>query len=653
MKVNEKKWIRIRIYLVAVFFLFCLSTVFFRAVQLQVFQKDWLQAMARDGYRKVLSLPPERGVILDREGHELAVSVEVGSVYADPRQIKDKVATARQLAPDLEMSANSILRLLKKDRSFVYLKRRLPTSKIEQIRSMGLEGIGFTKETKRFFPGKEIAGHLMGIVGDENQGLEGIEKRYDDFLRGEAQVLVQMKDARGRPFYESKPAEEKRDIHNLVLTIDKDIQYKAQQALEKAVNKYRSKSGQCVIMDVETGEILAMATAPAFNPNTFRDYDPDQWRNRVITDSYEPGSAMKAFLLAAALEMSTITQNTKFDCENGAFELADIIINDHEKHQVLTASDIIVLSSNIGAYKIGRELGYEKFYDYLNKFGFGQRSEVDLIGEIGGYIRPPEKANEVDRATVYYGQGMTATSLQLTTAMAAIANGGRLMRPYIVKAITDESGKTVKEFYPHLVRRVISPDTAKTVTRILEGVTSERGTAPLAAIEGYRVAGKTSTAQKVNPRTGKYSKKDFVAAFVGFAPADRPKLVILTMIDEPKGYDHYGGSVAGPVFKEIGQWALANLRVQPDLRLATSNNVTAVKKTYSVQESRPNREIISGEDRLPDFRGLTIREVLKDISSLGLDITFEGSGRAFDQDPKPGAPMKSVTLVKVTFRPPA
>ncbi|MGD9160820.1 MAG: penicillin-binding protein [Desulfobacteraceae bacterium] len=653
MKVNEKKWIRIRIYLVAVFFLFCLSTVFFRAVQLQVFEKDKLQAMAREGYRNVSKLPPKRGDILDRERRELAVSLEVGSVYANPKAITDKAGTARQLALNLNVPVKSILRLLKKDRSFVYVKRRIPTSKIEQIRSIGLEGIGFTKETKRFFPGKEIAGHLLGIVGTENKGLEGVEKKYDDYLRGEAQVLVQMKDAHGRPFYVSKPAEEKRDIHNLILTIDKDIQYKTQQALEKTVKKYRAKSGECVVMDPETGEILAMATAPSFNPNTFRDYKPGQWRNRVITDWYEPGSAMKAFLMAAALEMSTVTPNTKFDCENGKFELADTVIDDHEKHQVLTASDIIVVSSNIGAYKIGNELGYEKYYDYLKKFGFGERTGVDLIGEINGYIRPPEKANEVDRSRVYFGQGMSVTSLQLATAMSAIANGGRLMKPYIVKAITDESGKTVEEFYPQMVRRVISPETAGTVSGILEEVVSERGTAPLAAIDGYRVAGKTGTAEKPDLRRGGYLRNVHVADFVGFVPANRPKLVILAKIDEPKGYDYYGGSVAGPVFKEIGQWALANLGIQPELRLAGPDTVTKVKKSFSVQEMRSSREIQQGDDRLPDFRGLTIREVLKDISSLGLDITFEGSGMAFDQEPKPGVPMDGITSVKIRFRPPA
>ena len=652
MKVNEKKWIRIRIYIVAVFFLFCLSAVLSRAVQLQVFDKDKLQAMAKNGYRKMVPLPPKRGSILDREGHELAVSLEVGSVYAEPRQIKEKLTTARQLALHLDKPAKSILSLLKKDRNFVYVKRKVASNKIEQIRSLGLYGVGFTKETKRFFPGKEIAGHLLGIVGDENQGLEGIEKKYDDLLRGEAEVLVQMKDALGRPFYVSKPAEEKRNIHNLILTIDKDIQYKAQQALEKALKKSKGKSGQCLIMDPETGEILAMAIAPAFNPNLFRNYRPYQWRNRVITDCYEPGSAIKAFLLAAALEMNAVTPNTKFNCENGEFKIADRIIHDDKEHRELTASDIVVLSSNIGAYKIGNELGYDKFYDYLKKFGFGERTGVDLIGERNGFIRPPEKANEVDRATVYYGQGMTASSLQLVTAMAAIANGGKLMRPYIVKAITDESGKTVKEFYPHMVRKVISPYTARAVSRILEDVVSERGTAPPAAIDGYRVAGKTSTAQKVNPRTGKYSNKDYVSAFVGFVPANRPKLVILAMIDEPRGV-RYGGYIAGPVFKEVGQWALGNLRIQPQLKLANSESFREVKKLSSVKANKPGREVKTDDNLLPDFRGKTIREVLKNISALGLDITFEGSGRAFHQEPAPGVPMDKITSVKVSFRPPA
>ena len=362
---------------------------------------------------------------------------------------------------------------------------------------------------------------------------------------------------------------------------------------------------------------------------------------------------MKAFLLAAALEMSTVSPNTKFYCEKGEFRVADIIINDdRHKYETLTVADIIVLSSNIGAVKIGNELGYERFYDYLKKFGFGEKTGIDLIGEVNGLVRPPEISNEVDRATVYYGHGIRATSLQLVTAMAAIANGGRLMTPYIVKAITDESGKTVKEFYPHLERRVISADTAKSVSRILEAVVSEKGTAHLAEIDGYRAAGKTGTAEKADLRRGGYLKRGYVADFIGFVPANKPKLVILAKIDEPRG-NHYGGIVAAPVFKEVAQWALGNLGVQPELRLAGSDNLTEVKRSASVQNNRLQQKVQTGDNLLPDFRGLTIREVLKDISSLGLDITFEGSGRAFKQEPKPGVSLNGITSVKVSFRPPA
>ena len=652
MKVKEKKWIRFRIYIVAVFFLFVLSAILFRAVQLQVFESEKLKAIASSEYRTVVHLPPERGAILDREGDELAVSVEAGSVYANPRQVKDPAATAKQLALNLDISPGKILSLLKKDRSFVWIKRKVSPQKIAQVKSLGFEGIGFTKETKRFFPGREIAGHMLGIVGSDNQGLEGIEKKYDDVLKGSGQSLVQMRDVLGRPFFVSKPDVERRGVHNLVLTIDKDIQYKVQQALDRAVEKAKGKSGQCLVMDPETGEVLAMATSPAFDPNLFRQYSSYQWRNRVVTDCYEPGSSMKVFLLAAALEMNIITPGTRFFCENGQYVIGNIPIHDTKEYTTLSASDIVVLSSNIGAIKIGNEFGYERYYEYLKKFGFGQRSNIDLIGERSGFIRPPDKAREVDRANAFFGQGMTSTSLQLTNAFAAIANGGRLMRPYVVKAIKDESGKTIKEFHPHLIRRVISPETAKSVAKILEGVVSERGTAPEAAIEGYRVAGKTSTAQKVDSSTKTYSDEDYVAIFTGFVPLNHPRMVILVMVDEPQGVI-YGGDVAGPVFREVGNWALNRLRVQPRLRVANAGSTAPEQEEVKVKRTPFSIERMNGETLMPDFRGLTMREVLKNISSLELNVTLEGSGLAVKQSPEPGVSLKEITSVRVNFRPPA
>jgi cell division protein FtsI (penicillin-binding protein 3) len=649
MKVEDKKWIRIRIYLVAIFFLCGLTTILLRALQLQVFERDRLDAIARAGYNDVVKLLPKRGTIYDREGHELAISVEVGSIYANPNLIEDKVKTAGQLALYLDVSQGSILSLLKKNSPFVWIERRLSPEKISQIKALGLTGVGVTSESRRYYPGSDIAGHLLGFVGDDNQGLEGLEKRYDDILTGPQQILVRMVDALGRPFFISNPDSGKnQNLCNLVLTIDKDIQYKAQQVLEEAVEKTKGKGGQCLIMDPETGEILAMAVAPSFNPNVFREYSPNQWRNRTITDCYEPGSAIKAFLLAAALDKNVVAPNTKFYCENGEYQVADRIIHDTKKYGTLSVSDIIILSSNIGALKMGQELGYTEYYEYLRKFGFGDKTGIELIGERQGTVRSPESANLVDRSTIFFGQGMSVTSLQLVNAMAAIANGGKLMKPYIVKAMTDESGRIVKEFNPQMVRRVMSEETTRKVTGILEGVVSERGTAPLAAITGYRVAGKTGTPQKVNPLTKEYSHEDYGAIFVGFVPVKSPKLVILVMIDEPKGAV-YGGAVAGPVFREVGKWALNSLRVNPEIKLVETKKELRQDNSENVNEP----VLIENADLLPDFRGQTMREVLKRGNDLGLNILLEGTGMAVNQDPGPGSPLDGITSVKVIFRPPA
>lgn len=648
MKVKDKKWIRFRIYLVAVFFLFGLSTILSRAVQLQIFEREKLKAMADSGYRATVKLPPKRGTIFDRKMNELAVSVEVGSVYAHPGQVKDKPQTAKQLALILDETGSNILTLLNRNSSFVWIKRHIPPHKARQIKELGLEGIGFTTETRRYYPGREIGGHLLGIVGSDNQGLEGLENRYDDILRGPQRSLVQMRDAIGRPFFVSREISHEKDMHNIVLTIDKDIQYKAQQALESTLERVKGKSGQCIVMDPETGEILAMAIAPSFNPNIFRQYDPAQWRNRAITDVYEPGSVIKVFLLAAALENNVISPNTRFDCENGEFRVSNRTIRDVRRHQVLTASEIIVKSSNIGAVKIGRELGYGEFHEYLKKFGFGARTGVDLTGERGGSIRAPERARELDQANAYFGQGLASTSLQLVSAMSAIANGGRLMRPYVVKAVTDETGKVIREHHPYMVRRAVSPVTANKVAEILKGVATKEGTAPMAAIEGYSVAGKTSTAEKFDTGKGAYSSKNYISVFVGFVPVDKPRLVILVMIDEPEG-STYGGVVAAPAFNEIGKWAVHNLRIQPELKAADPARKVPVMTVSN------KRELVQSPENgnlLPDFRGLTMREVLKVSDSLGIEIILEGTGLAVNQVPGPGSPLEETSSVVVRFKPP-
>jgi len=370
MKVREKNWIRFRMYLVAAFFLVGLGTIWARAYQLQVLQRDKLTTMARVGYRDTVKLPPKRGTIYDREGHELAVSIEVDSVYAHPKHVKKKSETAHRLSKILSMDRNSILRRLNKKRSFVWIARKISEEKGRQIKALKLAGVGFTKESRRYYPGREIGAHLIGFSGEDNQGLEGLERKYDRLLKGPERTLVQMRDALGRPFFISREASHGEPMHNLILTIDKDIQYKAQEALKAAVKKTKAKSGQCIVINPETGEVLAMAVVPLFNPNVFKKHQPFQWRNRIITDVYEPGSAVKPFLLAAALDGNIVTPNTKFYCEDGKYRVANHTIHDTKKYDFLSAAEIVAFSSNIGAVKIGKRVGYEKFTAYLKKFGF-------------------------------------------------------------------------------------------------------------------------------------------------------------------------------------------------------------------------------------------------------------------------------------------
>ena len=653
MKVREKKWIRFRIYLVATVFLTGLGIILGRAYQLQVLEKDRLGAIARQGYIGTIKLPPKRGIIYDRKGDELAVSVEVGSVYAHPNRIKEKAKTARQLSRSLGERRSKIFGLLKKKRSFVWIKRKIPPNLARRIKKLDLVGVGVTAETRRYYPNKEIAAHLIGFVGSENQGLEGLEKHYDRLLKGPQNSLIQMRDALARPFSIRRPAFSGHGMHDLILTIDKDIQYQAEQALKSAVKKTKARAGQCLVMNPKTGEILAMAVVPEFNPNIFSKFKADQWRNRAITDCFEPGSTVKAFLLASGLEESVVAPTTKFDCENGKYRVGNHVIHDTHKYGVLSVSDIVVYSSNIGAVKIGKELGYSRFYKYLKKFGFGSKTGVDLLGERKGFVRLPDKATPFDRITPFFGQGMTVTSLQMATAMAAIANGGKLMRPYVVKSIVDESGNVMEKGRPKVVRRVISSKTARKLTRILEGVVRDKGTGVKAAIRGFCVAGKTGTAQKVDPVTKKYSNRKYVAVFFGFVPADQPRLVILVVIDEPKGVS-YGGVVAAPVFRQVGLWTLNYLRINPNVQLVDKG----------MDEKEDGNEI-SGTDRvsqkhlkielgfLPDFAGLGMREVIKKGRSLGLKVFLEGTGLAFKQDPGPGVPLKDVHKVRVCFRPPA
>jgi cell division protein FtsI (penicillin-binding protein 3) len=629
-----------------------LGFVLVKAYQLQVLEKDKLLSIAKDNYLWIVSIPPRRGVIYDRERNELALSIEVKSVYAHPQKLRDKKRCAKLISNILGKNYKLLLRRLEEPKPFVWIERKIDPRKALQVKNLGLKGVGVLNETRRYYPAKQIAAHVIGFSGIDQQGLEGLELEYDKLLKGPGKRLVQMRDAMARPFFTKALESQGSGPYNVILTIDKDIQYKAEQTLRSAVARSRAEGGHCVVVDPYTGEILAMAVFPDFNPNSFRRYKPSHWRNRCITDCYEPGSTIKAFLLAASLQDGAVVPTTKFNCDQGKLKIGGHIIHDVKKHGILTVTDIIRRSSNIGAVKIGMKLKYEKFYEYLERFGFGEKTGIHLPGERSGLIRPAGDATAIDQANLFFGQGMSTTSLQMAMAISSIANGGKLMRPFIVKSVIDDSGRVVLKNRPKMKRRILSEKTAREVTGILEGVIGEGGTGLRASIEGYRAAGKTGTAQKVDTETRGYSKDKYVSGFMGFVPIDRPRLVIVVMIDEPKG-SPYGGVVAAPVFKEVGKWSLNKMGINPQVRVIADSTDTEPLRG----RGKPGRVKMGAirimDDTVPDFNGLGMRKVLKIGKSLGLKVTLEGTGVAYKQKPAPGFPLNKANTLKVDFRPPS
>jgi len=645
---RQKRWIRLRIYIVAVVFQALLFVLLGRAYQLQILRREKLKALSDIYHKDILKIPPERGTIYDRQGYELAINIKTCSIYAHPHLIKKKGKVSKELSQILNIPYREIYRKLRRKTTYVWIKRKVAIDKAQRIKALKDRAIGLIYETKRFYPSGTVAGQVIGFSGIDNQGLEGIEKSLDSLLKGPSQRIIIMKDAKGRPFHISEPLSNKLGPYNVYLTIDKDIQYKAERVLADTVRKTKAKGGECIIMDPFSGQILAMAIVPPFNPNNFSRYSPSIWRNRAITDCFEPGSTIKPFLLAAALDSKAITLNEEFYCEKGLLRVTGHLIHDIRPYEYLTAKDIIVHSSNIGAIKIGRQLGYNNFYEYLKRFGFGSKTHIELIGERSGYIRAPDSARELDRVSAFFGQGLSVTSLQLAVAFSAIANGGTLLRPHIVYKITDRSGNLVKKTETDKIKRVLSDNVAELVKGILGEVVSEKGTARHASIFGYKVAGKTGTAQKIDPKTGTYYKERYISLFVGFAPIEHPHIVMLVKIDEPQGI-HYGGLVAAPVFSNLGRWTLLYMGVSPSYIEHPIYPLLIAERERN-NRTEKERESINGM-LLPDFRGKTIREVLREAEGLGIKVWPEGSGYAVYQIPEPGIPLKEVSKVKVVFRP--
>jgi len=552
-----------RRYLLLLLLLAGFGVILFRLVTLQVLQAAELTARADRQHQKSVTLEGARGTVTDRHGKVLAMNMEVPSIFGVPTSLDSPANAARSLSPVLRIRRDEIEKKLRQDKHFVWLARKVEPEQGHRLEQLSIDGIGMVMEGRRFYPKGTLLAHVLGFVGMDGLGLEGLERRYEAQLHGEKRVTILQRDALGRTVFPKGLREQVPAAgHALTLTIDEVIQYIAEKELEEAVNNARAKAGTIIVMEPQTGAILAMAVSPRFDPNAVNALTADRWRNRALTDTYEPGSTMKVVVAAAALEEKVMMPGSMVFGENGRMTIANTTIHDHEKLGWMTFAQMIQKSSNIGAAKTGMLLGEQRMYRYLQAFGFGQRTEVDLPGEVSGLLKSPREWGRRSLASISMGQEVGVTPLQMVSAVSAIANEGVLMKPYIVSEVRDQKGQLLRNILPQVKRRVVSPATANTLTTILEGVVTN-GTGTKAAIAGFRVAGKTGTAQKVDQRTGTYSSTLSIGSFVGFVPADAPRLAMIVVIDEPQG-EAWGGVVAAPVFRRVGEQVLTYLGVSRD-----------------------------------------------------------------------------------------
>jgi cell division protein FtsI (penicillin-binding protein 3) len=533
-----------------------------RLYDLQVRRHPEFARKAASQQQRVVEIAAPRGAIYDARGRELAVSVDVESIYASPGAVKiDRQRTAAALAPVLGLNEAELARRLDSDREFVWVARKLDPEVSRRVRDLGLPGIFFLTESRRYYPMRELAAHALGYVGMDGEGLGGLEARYEGVVRGQSAQRVLLRDALREsvalpehPFDEPVPGQ---DLH---LTLDASLQYMAEKELRLAVEKSRAQSGVVVILDPRDSAVLALASYPTFDPNLFSRYQPTDWKNRAIADVFEPGSSFKMVTAAAAFESLKVSPDDPFFCENGRIVLGKTRIDDHKSFGMLTFREVIAKSSNVGTIKAALMVGDEPLHSMITAFGFGRRSGIDLPGESPGIVHPVARWSRIAKAYISFGQGISVTPLQLANAFAALANGGELHQPYLVRAIGRDGAVEETERAAPL-GRAVTPQTALTVERVLETVITD-GTGRRAAVPGYRVAGKTGTAEKVIPGVG-YSPTARIANFVGMVPARRPRLVCLVALDEPRGLTH-GGDVAAPVFGAVMKQALLYLGVPPD-----------------------------------------------------------------------------------------
>jgi len=644
--------LRPRVLLLVGAFALAFAAVLVRLAYLQLVQHGELSAMAERQYSRTVVLPAQRGPILDRHGTVLAASTPASSRIAQPRSVGDPVRAAARLAPILKASRAELHALLTSGKPFVWIRRRLPPAVAEQVSALGEPGLGLVPEALRLYPNRELAAHVLGFEGTDG-GLEGIERAWETTLAGAPGRTVVGRDALGRDVATRRDLKAARPGHGVALTLDANIQYVAEREVDAAWRRTRARAAMAVVLEPRTGDVLAIAIRPTFNPNRFREVpSSEHWRNRAVTDPFEPGSTFKAIMAAAALEERVIRPDDRVFAENGAITIARTTIHDWKKYGWLTFTEVMQNSSNVGSIKVGLALGAERYHRYMTAFGFGALTGVGLAGESRGLLREPGRWSALSLPTMSIGQEVSVTALQMVAAFGAIANGGTLMQPRLVRAVLDADGRETRRFEPRPVRQVVSPATARVLAQILTRVVQD-GTGRHAAIAGHDVAGKTGTAQKLDSTTRRYSRAPGVLSFVGFAPAEAPRFAMLVMLDEPRT-ERWGSEAAAPIFAAIGAEVLRYLGVP-------SRDATPVQIVMGAgPEAAPRLPIrlVGGSEpladdgpRMPDVRGLPLRMALAALEPLGVQAQLDGHGIVVEQGPVAGSAVRSGAVVRLALAP--
>jgi cell division protein FtsI/penicillin-binding protein 2 len=647
-----------------------------RLYQLEVIGYAELLSRAQRQQQRTIEVAPQRGTIYDRLMQPLAMSLAVDSVYAVPAEMPDRVMEAKMLAPVLGLDREDLEGQFKTFKSFCWVKRKVTTEESERVRDLDLKGIYFQKEMKRFYPKGSLAAQVLGYVGMDDKGLAGLEYSLDKEIRGTPGRVLVDADARRQTFHSSEWQGAPGD--NVVLTLDENVQYIAEKALDEAVEKWRAADGIAIVQNPSTGEILAMASSPTFDPNHFSKSKPQDWINRAVGWVYEPGSTFKIVTVSAALEEGLARPTDVIDCQMGSIVLAGHTIHDHKPYGDLTVEQVLVHSSDVGAIKLGLRLGSDRLYRYIRSFGFGSDTDIRLPDEERGLLKPPDRWSGISVGEMSMGQEVGVTPLQMISAYSTIANGGIQFRPSVVRDVYrgDDHHQTV----PVTGRRVVSARTADIMRSMFEKVVEE-GTGMPARLEGYTVGGKTGTAQKIDA-SGHYSKTHYIASFIGFAPVSKPAVTILVVIDSPVGAI-YGNEVAAPVFKSIAEQTLGYLNVPQDNpswwpQLASSSvrpsrqkleartvtpllgieppraATSAVQNiSYRLPPSATARETVVINDgpltSVPKFSGMSVRRAAEECQELGLDLSVQGSGLAVEQNPPAGTQVTPGTRVWLRF----